>query len=321
MEEPGEGRREEREAVSGKHEGPDAWLHRRPRRLTSGMDVNRLAVVASVWVVLAAVAAVASVFGPEAVARVTGGWWFSAPAVAAAGAALVLSAVGFVRGRRRVAAIVAHLGLVVGLAGIVLDARAPAGHLFLEQGAGERNLFLAAGLDRADVLSDPLALDSITETRARGFSPAPLCWLRSAQGAFPVGYNRPGRAGGVRVLFSRAVEPGFLVEYEVAVDSDEYLLLHNQRVRLADGASVASFGFDPQARTVGLSVAGESSWLGPGATAVVGGHQLTMRQVWFAGNRGAIFRLSDTRFRPLLFAGFGLVLAGVALAMVGRARG
>jgi len=219
------------------------------------------------------------------------------------------------------AGLLAHLGLALGLAGAALSARSVSGYIFLENQGEARNTLLRNSLDQVDALPEPLALDSITARTRRGFRPTRVCWVRGEGNSAPVAFNQPGRFGGLRLLFNRDVEPGFLLEYELAVAADEYVLLHNQRVRLGDGRELWSFGYDPDEHKVGLTLGGQEFWLPEGATAGDGRHQLTLRRAWFARNNGAVFQVSDTRFRPLLFSGLGLCLVGVALASVRRRHG
>jgi hypothetical protein len=91
-------------------------------------------------------------------------------------------------------------------------------------------------------------------------------------------------------------------------------------VKLADGVTLSSVAFDPDARALDLLVAGQEVWLASGDTARVGGHELVLKSVAFAGNRGVVFTVYDARFRPLLFGGFGLVLAAAFVALVRRNR-
>jgi len=270
---------------------------------------------------LAAVAAAASILGPDVVARVTRSFWFLVPGGAAVLAALAFSIYEVGWQHRPVAGLLAHLGLALGLAGAALSARSVSGYIFLENQGEARSAFLRAGLDQVDVLPEPLALDSISVRNRRGFRPTFVCWVRGGGTSAPVAFNQPGRFGGLRLLFNRDVEPGFLLEYELAVGADEYVLLHNQRVRLDDGREMWSFGYDPDEHRVGFMLGGREFWLPEGATAGDGRHQLTLRRAWFALNNGAVFQVSDTRARPFLFSGFGLCLVGIALVLVRRRNG
>jgi hypothetical protein len=73
------------------------------------------------------------------------------------------------------------------------------------------------------------------------------------------------------VVLNWAVEPGFLRDFELAVDSEQYVLLHNQHARLTHGVTAWSFGFDDSAGRVGLVLGPRLVWLAPGETAGVAG--------------------------------------------------
>lgn len=273
-----------------------------------------------VALLLLLVAAIASITGPETAARVAGSAWFSA-AGAATAAALLFAAVSAVRRRPSgwPAALLAHLGLLVGLGGIILNqSAARSGYLFLESGAGAKDFVLDRGLRRLATLPFPVRLDSITESTARGFLPAPVTWLTAGVRSVPVSYNRALRRCGWKFVFGRLTGPGFPHEYEVTAGSETWLLLHNQQARLGPGMVLASFGYDAASGSLGLALGTQQAWLRPGESADLAGYPLRLEAVAFANGPGAVFAVQDERLRPPLFAGFGLALAGALVLLLRR---
>ena len=134
----------------------------------------------------------------------------------------------------------------------------------------------------------------------------------------PVTYNRPLKVAGRHVLFSQTAAPGFLTQYEIAVDTTEYLLLHNQVTEPAPGLRVWSFAYDAAEKKVGLMVGNEQQWLGISDSAVVQGRALKLLSATFAAKSGVIFVVNDVRFRFTIFAGFGLMLLGLVPSLVLR---
>ena len=252
-----------------------------------------------------------SLLGPGPVQRLVGSAWFLTGSGAVAIASLL--AVIVTLKRRSWPAAIQHLGLVVALAGVAVNQTAARnGYLFLEQGAGSRNFSLSSDLRRVDELPEPLVLDSSTTILARAFRPAPVAWV-SGLGvrSRPVTYNRPFTTSGRQLLLSQVVEPGFLDEYEVALDGEEYLLMHNQVIEPAPGLRAWSFAFDADAQRVGLLLGGEQQWFGVGDSVTVQGRVVKLTSATFAANSGVIFIVNDARFRFIIFAGFGLMLLGL----------
>ncbi|MCX6842668.1 MAG: hypothetical protein NTX53_10345 [candidate division WOR-3 bacterium] len=265
-------------------------------------------------------AAAASLFGPEPVQRLVGSAWFLAAAGVVAATSL-LAAVVAIR-RRSWPGAIQHLGLVIALGGVVVNqTTARNGYLFLEQRAGAGNVFLSRDLRRAEELPEPLALDSVGSVLARAFRPAPVAWVTvKARGEMSkaVTYNRPLKAAGWQFLLTQTVEPGFLNEYELAVDGEEYLLMHNQVIEPAPGLHVWSFTYDVDARRVGLMFGSEQQWLGIGDSATLQGRTVKLTSATFAADSGVIFVVNDARFRFIIFAGFGLMLLGLVLSLFRR---
>jgi hypothetical protein len=98
--------------------------------------------------------------------------------------------------------------------------------------------------------------------------------------------------------------------------STEYLLLHNQTVRLESGLRVWSFAFDAATRKVGLLVGDEQHWLAAGDSVTVKGRTVRLESATFAPNAGAIFIVNDVRYRFIIFTGFGLMLLGLVPPLV-----
>jgi hypothetical protein len=256
-------------------------------------------------------AAVVSLFGLGPVQRLVGSAWFLAGTGVVALASL-LAAVTAVS-RRSWPSVVQHVGLVVALTGVVVNQKtAHSGYLFLEQGAGVSNFSLSHNLRRVDELPEPLALDSLTSVSAKAFRPAPVAWVNIGDGrSRPLTYNRPLDVAGRQILVSQTVAPGFLSEYEIALDGTEYLLLHNQLIEPSPGLRLWSFAYDADAGRVGLMLGSEQQWLGIGESAAVQGRELKLLSATFAANAGAIFVVNDARHRFIIFLGFGLALLGL----------
>jgi hypothetical protein len=162
-------------------------------------------------------------------------------------------------------------------------------------------------------------LDSVGYILARAFRPAPVAWVSTSEGlSRPVTYNQPFTAAGRQLLLSRTIDPGFLDEYELALDGEEYLLVHNQVIEPSPGLRVWSFAYDANAHRVGLMLGGEQQWLGVGDSAMVQGRTLKLTSATFAANSGVIFIVNDARFRFIIFAGFGLMLLGLVPSLLRR---
>ena len=260
---------------------------------------------------LVLLAAVASLFGPQPVQRLVGSAWFLAGTGIVALASLLATVIAI--SRRSWPSVVQHVGLVVALAGVAINQQAArSGYLFLEQGSGAGNFSLSSNLRRVEELPEPLALDSLTSVSAKAFRPAPVAWVTIADGrSVPVTYNRPLKVAGRQVLISQIATPGFLSEYEIALDGAEYLLLHNQVTEPSPGLRLLSFAFDAEAGRVGLMFGNEERWLGIGESATAQGRSLKLLSATFAANAGAIFVLNDARYRFIVFLGFGLALLGL----------
>ncbi len=256
-------------------------------------------------------AAVGSLFGPEPVQKLVGSPWFLAGAGIVGLTSLLAAFVAV--SRRSWSGVLQHVGLAVALAGVGLNQTAShSGYLFLEQGAGVSNFSLSRDLHRLDELPEPLALDSMTSVSARAFRPAPVVWVSGSDGrSRAVTYNRPLKSAGRQVLLSQIAAPGFLYEYEIALDGEEYLLLHNQVTEPSPGLRLWSFAYDAEAGRVGLTLRSEQRWLGIGDSVEVQGANLKLLSATFAANSGAIFIVNDARFRFIVFLGFGLALLGL----------
>jgi hypothetical protein len=126
-----------------------------------------------------------------------------------------------------------------------------------------------------------------------------------------VTYNRPLNLAGRQVLLSQIAAPGFLNEYELAMDGEEYLLLHNQVSEPSPGLRLWSFAYDAEAGRVGLMLDNEQRWVTVGDSADVQGRKLKLQSATFAANAGAIFVVNDVSFRFIVFLGFGLALLGL----------
>lgn len=263
---------------------------------------------------LVSVASVASLFGPSEVARIVGSSWFVSVTALATLASLAAAVIA--PGRRGWANMLLHAGFVVSLAGVAVNQIVPrSGYLFLEQAAGGVSFYLDRDLRRIDDLPFTVALDSLAGYSARGFQPAMLAWVSATAGerklVQPVTYNRPLTLAGRQLIFARMVEPGFLLDYELAVGNEQYLLMHNQVARPEGGPEIRSFGYDVETRRVGLMVGGVEQWLSTGQSAVVGDELLALESADFAAGPGVIMVISDIRFRFIIFAGFAIVLLGL----------
>jgi hypothetical protein len=256
-------------------------------------------------------AAVASLFGPELVQRLVGSAWFLAGTILVALASLLATVIAV--SHRSWPSVIQHVGLVIALAGVVVNQKAAdSSYLFLEQDAGTSNFPLSHNLRRIEELPKPLALDSLTSVSAKAFRPAPVAWVTVADGrSRPVTYNQPLKLVGRQVLLSQTVAPGFLSEYEIALDGTEYLLLHNQITEPSSGLRLWSFAYDADAGRVGIVLGTEQRWLGIGESAAVQGRTLKLLSATFAANAGAIFVVNDARYRFIIFLGFGLALLGL----------
>jgi hypothetical protein len=272
---------------------------------------------------LATVAALASLSGSDTVQRAAGACWFVGAAVLAGLAALVAAAV--LLGQRRPAAALPHIGFVLGLASVILSQNGrPGGYLFLPAQGGGRDYCLSQ--DRTRLIEQPLrvVLDSVGTRHRRGFRPGPVAFVRGSAGrqqlTASLAYNRTLACAGYRLALSRVVAAGFLDEYELVVDSSEFLLLHNQRIVPRPGLDVWSFDFDAEQQKVGLLVNRTRQWLSVGDSATVEGAWLKLTAASFTPTPGAIFSVADVRLRPVLFIGFALMLAGLVLVL-GRKEG
>ena len=268
---------------------------------------------------LVSAAALASLFGTEQAQSIAASPVFII-AAALTGIASLVAGIAAVAGRRWTSVLL-HFGFVLTLAGIAVNQRAARpGYLFLEHGSAGRNLYISRDLRRLEVLPVTVRLDSITMRTARGFRAAAVAFTTVEPETHVPGvtYNRPLAIAGRQLMLMQTVEPGFLDEYELAFDSAEYVLLHNQIAEPVPGISVASFAYDADSGKVGLRVGKEELWLTPGDSAVASGHKLRLRSAVFAAGPGAIYIVNDIRFRLLIFAGFALSLIGLLLALLRR---
>jgi hypothetical protein len=260
---------------------------------------------------LVCAAAAASLFGTETARRIAGSPVFIAIAALITVASLA-SSVMSLTGRRWTAALL-HGGLAVALAGVAVNQRlCRPGFLFLEMAGPAKNCYISSDLSRLELLPASVRLDSLAMHTARGFRPAPVAHTTAEPGpSVGVTWNRPLELPGRRLMLSRLTEPGFLDEYELALDSAEFLLLHNQIAVPASGVALASFAFDAEQARVGLRLNQTEAWLGIGETATIAGHRLSLRSASFARSMGVIYAVNDTRFRLIIFAGFALSLLGL----------
>ena len=266
---------------------------------------------------LVLVAAVASLFGPVAVQELVASVWFLVGTGITTLASLLAAAVA--ARRRSLTGVLQHLGLVVAVAGILVNqTTSRSGYLFLEQGAGASNFFLSRDLRHVDELPLALGLDSVTAVSAKAFRPAPVAWISSNGRSQPVTYNRPLWIAGRQALISQVVAPGFLTEYEVAVDGVEFLLLHNQRAEPLYDLGIGSFAYDSEADRVGLDIGGEQRWLSTGESTFVRGRSVRLLSATFARNVGAVLIVNDIRRRLTVFLGLGLMLFGLLPALFRR---
>lgn len=256
-------------------------------------------------------AAIGSLFGPEPVQKLVGSPWFLAGTGVVALTSLLAALVAV--SRRSWPSVIQHVGLVVALLGIAVNQRsAHSGYLFLEQDAGASNFALSRDLHRVEELPQPLTLDSLTSVSAKAFRLAPVAWVSVAdEHSRAVTYNRPLNVAGRQVLLSQVAAPGFLCEYEIALEGEEYLLLHNQVTEPSPGLRLWSFAYDAEARRVGLTLGSEQRWLAIGDSVEVRGRNLKLLSATFAANSGAIFIVNDARIRFIVFIGFGLALLGL----------
>ena len=268
---------------------------------------------------LVVIAAVASLFGPGPVERLVGSAWFLAATALVVLASLLSAVVAAKHGSWP--GVLQHLGLVVALVGVGVKQMADhGGYLFLEQAAGSRNYCLSSNLRRLEELPGAFAFDSLGTREARGFRPAPIAWVTnlSDSSTRAVTYNHPFTVAGRQLLLARLVEPGFLDEYEVALNGNEHLLMHNQVLEPVRGLRMWSFAYDAAERKVGLMLGSEPVWLGIGDSVAVAGSVLGLSSATFTRNPGAIFVLNDVRHRFIVFLGFGLVLLGLLPPLLRR---
>jgi len=263
-------------------------------------------------------AAIASLLGPEPVQKLVGSIWFLAATGVVALTCLLATAIAV--SRRSWPSVVQHVGLVIALTGVAVNQKfTHAGYLFLEQGAGASNFALSHNLRRVEELPEPLALDSLTSANAKAFRPAPVAWVTAADGrSRPVTYNRPHKSAGRQELLTQTAAPGFLSEYEIALDGTEYLLLHNQVTEPSPDFRLWSFAYDADGGRVGLMLGNEPRWLGIGESTAVQGRTLKLLSATYATNAGAIFVVNDIRYRFIVFLGFGLALLGLLLPLFRR---
>lgn len=264
---------------------------------------------------LAGAAAFASIRGEEAAGRIAGSGWF----LLLAGVVLI-QALGAAVGAlvRRPAGwpwlLAAHLGLAVGLLGVGLN-QLPAGSgwLLLEAGAGPQNFCLDRSRRAVRPLPFAVRLDSLTAAEWRGFRPAPVAWLSAGPASpAPVTYSRPLQHAGLALLLLRPVGPGTPLEFSLSLDGTDYLLLHNQHARTADGRDVWSCAWDSEQRRLALAVGDSLVWLAPGDTLRIGSATIALGPVRLSRRPGAVFAVRSGRRRPLVFAGFALMLLGAA---------
>lgn len=272
---------------------------------------------------LVVVAAATSLFGPEPVQRLTGSPWFAIPAALAIAVGVGAAATRRAPALHRALRTAVHLGVAAGIGGLWLAQNAGrSGHAYLEERGGPGGRYLTAGFASSAAVPLAVRLDSIGELTHRGFQPAPTVWLRvgGEPGSVPVTWNRPLNRGRWQLVFSRMVAPGFPLEYQVELDGERLTLLHNQRLRLPDGAQIASSAFDPDESSIGLAVGDSLHWLRVGESVRIGDAELVVESISFATGSGAILLVRDTRFLPVAVAGIALALVALIGTLMVRRK-
>ncbi len=226
---------------------------------------------------------------------------------------------------KRIANIIIHLGVMIGLTGVGINGRTKNnGYLFLETGHPGKNFYLNQSFSAINELAITISIDSITDKQVKGFEPAPIIWLQahSEKENYAIGitYNQPYYHQGIQILFSKLTEPGFPHAYILFIDTDEYLLMHNQRVRLADKTVIYSHAYDPAEQELGLLINGQEQWLKIGESKQAGGHNFSIASADFSQKHGAVFLIKDIRFRFIISAGFGLMLCGLFIYLFDRRK-
>ena len=266
-------------------------------------------------VLLAAVAAAMSIRSGETTTRIVGSGWF----MSLAGGVFLLTLLAALRAVVRrpagwLAILAVHLGLAAGLAGVGLNQLdTDSGYLLLEAGAGQQDFFLDRNRREVRPLPFPVQLDSVTDVARRGFQPALQAWVSARQtGSTPVAYNQPLRLAGFSLLLLRPVEPGTPLEVKLSLDGTDYLLVHNQHAQIADGRMVWSHGYDARTQALTLVVEDTLVELSASDSLHVRGVSIVLKSFRLTRRPGAVFALRLSRLRPLIFAGFGLMLLGTA---------
>lgn len=204
---------------------------------------------------------------------------------------------------------IVHIGLAIGLIGIWLNqTRNQNGYLFLEASGSAKNYYLNKNLKTIDELPIALRIDSITSKYQKGFNPAPIVWLDYNNTQKILTYNHPFYFQGIQFLPTNVVDPGFPHAYEITINNQSYSLLHNQKLRLANGTEIWSNAFDPEAKSIGLMVMNRQEGLSLGDTLRLGSSVIVLESVDFAQHHGAILLVKDISLRFIIYLGFGLML-------------
>ncbi|MEO0073733.1 MAG: hypothetical protein ABIK43_03615 [candidate division WOR-3 bacterium] len=213
-----------------------------------------------------------------------------------------------------------HLGLLAGVVGIFLQQRfGSSGAVVLTPETGQVDYRLSQDQRRIEHLPFTLNLDSITTLKARGFRPTAAAWVSTGGPSSPVYPNHPLRLAGHKIVFLRTVPAGFPLELLIRVGADEFLLLYQQAVYIASSRLV-SFGYEPATQRIGFQADREQVWLRIGESASLAGMSISLLDARFASQPGVVLLVSDTRFTPVIFSGFGLMLLGIALVLLARWR-
>jgi hypothetical protein len=207
---------------------------------------------------------------------------------------------------------IVHIGLAIGLIGVWLNqTRSQSGYLFLEASGSAKNYYLNKNLKTIDELPIALRIDSITDKYQKGFNPAPIAWLHYNNTQKRLTFNHPFYFQGIQLLLANLVDPGFPHAYEITINDQPYNLLHNQKLRLANGTEIWSNAFDPESKSIGLMVMNRQEWLGLGDTLRLGSSVIVLESVDFSKHHGAILLVKDISLRFIIYLGFGLMLIGL----------
>jgi hypothetical protein len=226
---------------------------------------------------------------------------------------------------KRIANIFIHLGVVLGLAGVLLNERSPHnGYVFLELEQGGKNFYLNRNLKTINELPGILQLDSITDKYTKAFSAAPVAHLHycleKETSAVTLSFNKPFNYLGQQLLFSNIVEPGFPHSYTIIINNEQYLLLHNQRLQLPDKKIIFSHAYDAADSRLGYFLGQNEYWLQAGQSRQIDNCSITLESVNFSRNPGVILMVKDITLRYLIYAGFGIMLLGLFIYLFDKKK-